>query len=297
MNFRKDLTGNIYGYWTVLSFDQELSNKRDRTYWKCKCSCGEVQSVLGQNLTSGQSKSCGCQTRNLKKKDLIGKTFGYLTVISDTGKINSHRNVIWKCKCKCGNQIEVPGARLLNGSTSSCGCFKSEVSSKNLLGMRFGKLTVIEKTDLRKRSYIIWKCRCDCGNICFKDSYCLNNGKTNSCGCIKSKGEAKIQNILEENNVYYNEEYTFPDLLSNKGHYLRFDFAIFTENNELSHLIEYNGQQHYECSEKWWNTKETFSRLQENDLKKIQYCKEHNIPLLIIPYTEYETLTLERLMI
>ena len=35
MIFRKDLTNQTYGFWTVLEFDQERSDKEKRTYWKC----------------------------------------------------------------------------------------------------------------------------------------------------------------------------------------------------------------------------------------------------------------------
>jgi len=39
-------------------------------------------------------------------------------------------------------------------------------AARNLIGERFGRLTVIEKTDKRKNGSIVWKCQCDCGNIC-----------------------------------------------------------------------------------------------------------------------------------
>lgn len=294
MKFRKDLTGNRYGSWTVLEFDQERSDKTKRAYWKCQCDCGTKQSVLGQNLTSGHSKSCGCQSRNLKKTDLKGKIFGYLTVLQDTGKSTPGRNVIWECKCKCGNIVEVPGNSLVDGTTKSCGCYAKENSSYNLLGERFGKLVVIEKTEERKNGYVVWKCQCDCGNICYKNTYLLTQGKAISCGCANSKGEALIKNILDQNNIYYIAQYTFPNLKSKKGGYLRFDFAIFNKDGSLSHLIEYNGQQHYEYSDQWWNTKENFDTLQNNDIIKIKYCKENNIKLIIIPY--FEQINLAKLL-
>ncbi|MBQ6867210.1 MAG: hypothetical protein IJO16_00865 [Clostridia bacterium] len=50
-------------------------------------------------------------------------------------------------------------------------------------GFRSGKLTVIEKTDLRKSGYMIWKCRCDCGNIVMVDTRKLQRGTATSCGC------------------------------------------------------------------------------------------------------------------
>ncbi len=53
--------------------------------------------------------------------ELTGKTIGKLLIIGDTGRRKSRRP-IWKCKCECGNEIEVLGKYLLNGDTKSCGC-------------------------------------------------------------------------------------------------------------------------------------------------------------------------------
>jgi hypothetical protein len=38
---------------------------------------------------------------------LIGKKFGKLTVIKDTGKRTNSRGIIWECQCDCGKITEV----------------------------------------------------------------------------------------------------------------------------------------------------------------------------------------------
>jgi len=55
------------------------------------------------------------------KVDLIGRKIGKLEVLYDTGKRKT-RKPIWKCKCDCGNEVEVLSKYLLNGNTKSCGC-------------------------------------------------------------------------------------------------------------------------------------------------------------------------------
>ena len=292
MNFKKDLTNKIFGFWQVISFNNELSEAQHRTYWNCKCICGVEKPVLGQNLTSGHSTSCGCQSRNKKKNNLQGKKFGRLTVLYDTGENTTQRNIIWHCKCDCGNECNIPGRQLTSGKTTSCGCYRQDVIRHHLEGQRFGKLIAIEPTNQRNNSYIVWKCKCDCGNICYISSYCLVNGHTNSCGCLNSKGEAKIKNIFDQNNIIYLQQYSFPDLLGESKIPYRFDFAIFDKNNNLQYLLEYQGEQHYICSNEWWNTKEQFEKVQKNDKAKVNYCKERNIPLLLIKYDQYETLNL-----
>lgn len=51
-------------------------------------------------------------------------------------------------------------------------------------GKRIGHLTVEEKTDGRKNGYIIWRCRCDCGNEVLLDTRALQRETITDCGCI-----------------------------------------------------------------------------------------------------------------
>lgn len=62
----------------------------------------------------------------------------------------------------------------------------------DLTGQRFGKLTVIEKTDIRSCRAVMWKCLCDCGNITYVNRGNLNNGAVRSCGCILSEKGKKL---------------------------------------------------------------------------------------------------------
>lgn len=65
-----DLTGKIFGRWTVI---ERVNNGKVRhVKWLCKCECGEVKQVLGYALRQNKSLSCGCYksdvTRNRMKK-------------------------------------------------------------------------------------------------------------------------------------------------------------------------------------------------------------------------------------
>lgn len=53
---------------------------------------------------------------------------------------------------------------------------------KDLKGQRFGKLVVTEATDQRKNGYIVWRCRCDCGNEIQVDVRKLRRGTAQDCG-------------------------------------------------------------------------------------------------------------------
>jgi len=55
---------------------------------------------------------------------------------------------------------------------------------KNLIGQKFGRLTVIEEAGVNKQRYYRWKCQCSCGNIVIVDGNNLRKGTTKSCGCL-----------------------------------------------------------------------------------------------------------------
>lgn len=133
------------------------------------------------------TKNIGISMVKSKSEDLIGKKFNMLTVNKFVGK-NKFGKYLYECTCDCGNKHVVIGSHLKDGSVKSCGCYNlkkiSERFSKDLFGKRFGKLIVIEKTDLRIKGKIVWKCKCDCGNECFVQSNNLITGNTKSCGCL-----------------------------------------------------------------------------------------------------------------
>lgn len=98
-----------------------------------------------------------------------------------------------------------------------------------------------------------------------------------------SRGEIKIEEILQMAGLSFKEEYIFNDLVSNTGRPLRFDFAVFDDNNNIDFLIEYQGIQHYQAKSKFGGM-EGLRKQQYNDMKKREYCKKHNIKLIAIPY-------------
>ena len=89
-------------------------------------------------------------------KDLVGNRYGRLTVIEQNGR-TKYKNVLWKCKCDCGNFTTVASNKLLQGKTKSCGCLASELKSKR--ATKHG----LTKDGKKPRTFIIWngmKARC-----------------------------------------------------------------------------------------------------------------------------------------
>lgn len=218
-------------------------------------------------------------------KDLTGQIFGRLSVLSKDIELSKQKGrSYFNCQCECGAIVSIRGCDLSYGSKTACPeCSKRNYIHDNLVGKKFGQLTVLEDTGKRNKRAIIYKCKCDCGNTCETTSLLLRNNHTKSCGCLtESVGELNIKQILDKNNIQYIQQYRFSDLPL-----LRFDFAIF-QDEKLFALIEFDGIQHYDITNGWHT-----SQLATNDMLKNKYCLEHNYTLIRIPYDKRNNITLE----
>ena len=235
--------------------------------------------------------------------DLTNQRFERLLVIKRDFSKQS-RKAMWLCRCDCGQEIVVGGDHLRSGHTKSCGCLQKEKAAiamkkiqpyvadsikNDLVGQKYGLLTVIEYSH-NKNKRRIWKCQCDCGNIVFVSGSDLVTYHTSSCGCLKtSRGEYAIEKLLTENNIPFTREQTFDKCIDKIK--LRFDFYV---NN--SYLIEFDGRQHFESVEEWGgysNLEET----QKRDAIKNKFCQDNNIPLIRIPHTQLNALTVDDLLL
>ena len=147
------------------------------------------------------------------------REYGKLTPLYPL-KERKGRNVIWHCKCQCGNETDVFGFHLTSGHTVTCGCGMAERFSKlgkskyiDIIGQKYGKLTVIKRVEdyvANNNSYVQLLCKCDCGKEITVLKTNLINGHTLSCGCIgKSKGEYAIETILNDNNIHFETQKNF----------------------------------------------------------------------------------------
>lgn len=112
-----DLKGMRFG--KLIAIEPTGKSCHRGRYWLCKCDCGGMVEAQSSQLLSGNRKSCGCLSRP-PLKDLVGKQFGDLTIVSYAGKKNGSH--FWHCRCRCGNELDVQQTNLQSGHTASCGC-------------------------------------------------------------------------------------------------------------------------------------------------------------------------------
>ncbi len=125
------------------------------------------------------------------KIDITGQRFGKLVAVKPTAQRNNNGQILWRCKCDCGNTTMAQSGHLRNLSTRSCGCLYKEaaikrgrISAIDITGKRFGRLIALRSTSKRQGHSVVWECSCDCGNIYLVKLPSLKSGATKSCGCL-----------------------------------------------------------------------------------------------------------------
>ena len=237
---------------------------------------------------------------------------GFLTVKDRASSEGRAAQVI--CQCVCGAYIKTKLNNIRNGHTQSCGCKAKEerqergrtVGSLEKKGKDYTKIknpfyTFNKQLKEKNSEGFYWDIICNrCGQH-YKEvpSQLISEKRrrgNNPCPCWKnqSKGILKIIDLLNNNNINFIQEYTFEDCLSPKGNKMKFDFYL----PEEKYLIEYDGEQHFIPSNfgsKEQTGKERLLKQQEYDNIKNQWCKNNNIILIRIPYTQYNILSIEDL--
>ena len=125
-------------------------------------------------------------------QDLAGQVFGALTVIRFE-RSKSGRSA-WICQCACGSEKKIDANNLKAGRSKSCGNARCQTRKlkeiRDLTGLIFTRLTVIELHKRTGRCGPVWRCMCECGKERFVPSRKLESGHSKSCGCY-SRDKAK----------------------------------------------------------------------------------------------------------
>lgn len=234
----------------------------------------------GKNLVLKHAKDIGYDVNenktyklSAKDKEEIIKAYNSVSSVELAKKYNVSRGMI----TKIWYDNNLKGKQVDNHTTQI-----------DMIGQKFGKWTVIGTSEKRNAGgCVYWLCRCECGVEKEVLGTSLRSGRSISCGNHSniSKGNVKISQILDEANINYQLEKKFETCKDIKE--LPFDFYV---NNQ--YCIEYDGEQHYKEDSLF-----DYDYTHKHDIIKSNWCKENNIPLIRIPYTHYNNLNLEDLLL
>jgi len=120
-----DLTNSRFG--RLLVIERAEKAKDGHACWLCRCDCGETKIVVGKDLRTGHTKSCGCLGK-VNQPVVLGQRFGRLVVLerAENSKRGESR---WGCVCACGEIKIVPAYSLKSGESKSCGCLRKEITA------------------------------------------------------------------------------------------------------------------------------------------------------------------------
>lgn len=182
----KPKIGEVFGKLKIIEIFQE----NNLTKLRCLCECGQsIVSKYGK-LRSGDQKSCGCLFKSLQPKPLvIGDRFGKLIYLGESNKKANDRVLFGKYQCDCGKIIETANTSVRQGKTNTCGCGRISVE----VGKTYNRLMILEITNKRHcNGSVIIKCKCSCGNICYKNATSVKHGRIKSCGCLVKEINIKL---------------------------------------------------------------------------------------------------------
>ena len=244
-----------------------------------KCNtCGQIFNYKrGTTLYSNRRTSlCKlCNTKSVQNFYKICKEQN-ITIVENKYNVTDP----WKLYCnKCKTTFYCAPSKWLQQSCPNCGFNHNAISIEERqkeVDEKFGKneFTVLNSLT---RNFIV---RHKCGFIRKTQYHAFINSKDcPRCSKTMSKGESAIMNYLDKNNIFYK----YQEKMGNTQQTFDFYFP------QLNAVIEYNGQQHYFPVETFGG-EERFKQQIQYDKNKEEYCKNNNIVLEVIPYTEFNNL-------
>lgn len=146
---------------------------------------------------------------------VIGQIYNNIEVIGDTGKRTKDRNIVVSAKCYCGKVFDTDLSSLRRNRVKSCGCSRI----KNLIGLRFNRIIVIDITNNRDKynNSVVWMCQCDCGKLFQLSTAQLKHPDRVSCGCYKDNIIAACKRRGGPNHHKYNHLLTDSDRVRRRG--------------------------------------------------------------------------------
>lgn len=208
--------GDVFWNFTVVRpLDDPTMGGRCRYVFQCRCGNRRIEKL--NSVVSGRIKSCGCLKRNQFSDNRnisdvpAGSTSHTLVFTGETKSDGSGDDALrlYRCTCSlCGISSWYP-KRLFKQGYAKCDCERLQERRRHFIevlkkyrvkkypkynreelvkGMRYGKLTVIKRTEnpSKHESSLWYDCLCDCGHTVSVSKESLLNGMVRSCGCLST---------------------------------------------------------------------------------------------------------------
>ena len=282
----KKVHGNKYDYSKVIYI-----SSRKKVIIICP-KHGEFLQSPSEHLSGRECRKCSYENRNKTKKS--NEKFIEEAIVIHGDKYNyslvDYKNNRTKIIIIC--PIHGPFKQIPYHHLCGCDCIKCSgtylYSEKEFIEKCIKKHN--EKYNYSKVKYINNKNKIII--ICKKHGEFEQNAHAHLSGqgcpkCAKySKGEILIKGLLESKNIFFEPQKRFNDCRSDKqNHRFPFDFYL----SEFNIIIEYDGELHYDSSN-YFGGEKKLKQTQTNDQIKTDYCKTNNIPLLRIPYWDFDNI-------
>jgi hypothetical protein len=209
-----------------------------------------------------------------KAEDVHGKKYDY----SVTEYVNSRTRIKILCK-KCNNIFEqLPSNHIhdKNGCPKCAGVNSPSIDEFKNVANFIHNNKYDYSLSIYKNNFTNVKIICQEHGVF--EQLPKNHLKGAGCpNCKCSKGENKIRQFLQSNNILFEEQKTFENCRNKRK--LRFDFYLPKSNT----LIEYDGRHHFE-EIKSWGGKKFLIEVKKRDKVKNKFAKLNNIKLVRISY-------------
>ena len=177
--------------------------------------------------------------KKIKPSDVIGN----LTVIKQA-EASEKGAIRWVCLCSCGNEVIYNESLLLRRDCTSCGCCVNR--AKDLTGMKFGRLTVLERTVNAPDGRSQWRTLCDCGNTIVASIKSLHWSKVPSCGCYTQEHIDNLHKASTKHGLHSDPIYKIWVCMKKRCY-----------NTKRADYKRYGGRGIYVC-ERWLNSFQNF---------------------------------------
>jgi len=259
-----------------------------RTGYKSGCPCCVGQKVVKSNCLSTTHPKIAKEWHSTKNGNLTPEMFTH----------SSHKKIWWQCNKAKDHKWEAYIYNRTGKRLHSCPCCdRKKVVKSNCLSTTHPQLAKqwhpAKNNDLTANMVtagsdkkVWWQCNKAKDHEWKSRIANRTTHKRNCPYCNESKGEKEIENILKKKRTKFQRQYSSASC-KNKIR-LRFDFIIWHKSKMA--LIEYQGEQHYTpmMFGGSGDAKKRFAIVKKRDKIKRQWCKKNNIPLLEIPYWDFD---------